>query len=163
MKRIILCCLLVAVFFLSGYGVSGAMEYSRDILSNGTVVSHFCFSSAESDRILREFGYNWVVAERIVKTLFREANIPSSFTGKVGVAGALGVALSSTAYCVWDQARKNGPDRCWCLTYRTRPHQLRLIDNTLGKIGDKIMPFGEGAGVIIEVINEILNTAAVSR
>lgn len=163
MKRKILCCGLAVVFFVSSYGVSGAMDYSRDILGDGTVVSHFCFSSAESERIIQEFGYNWVVADRIVKTLFREANIPSTFTGKAGVAGALGFALSSTAYCVWDLARRNGPDRCWCLTYRTRPHQLKLIDRTLGKIGDKILPFGEGAGIIIEAINEILNTVAASR
>ncbi|MGB2980096.1 MAG: hypothetical protein WBC77_02490 [Candidatus Zixiibacteriota bacterium] len=163
MKKKTLTGILAVIMLLGTVEICSAMQHSRNQLSNGIVVNHFCFNSAESERILKEFGYNWVLADRIVRTLFCEARIPNSFTAKVGIGGALPVALSSTAYLVWDQARRNGPNRCWCLKYRTTPHQLKLIDRTLGKIGDKIMPFGQGAGMIIEVVNQILNTASASR
>ncbi len=137
---------------------SMALEPHREQLRDGSVINQFCISSYESKRIREEFGYNWKVADRIVLTLFREANIPSTFTAKVGYSVALFSALSGTAYLVWDQAMKHNNNTCWCLRYHTYPHQLKLVDNTLGKIGDKIMPLGEGAKIVIDVMNEILNT-----
>lgn len=143
--------------------VSQAEEHDRTEMRDGSVVNQFCFASDESRRIREEFGYNWKVAHSIVEKLFSEAGIPSSFTGKVGYFGAYSYAISSTAYLVWDQARRHGSNECWCLKYRTTPRQLKLIDRTLGKVGDKIMPFGEGANMIIGVINDILNTVTATR
>ena len=141
---------------------AGAISHSRDQRADGTVRYTFWISGADSRLLHSRFGYNLELADYIVRTLLSEAGVPSSFTTKFALAPAYGVAVSKTAYELWATSLRMGDVR-WAVVYKQNPRAFRLIDQTLGRLGDRAMPFGEGANVIMGAINDILNTAYSSR
>ena len=150
---------IVALFIVAG--PSDAMIASRNPQPDGSLITKFAFSTDDVQRLRHQFGYNWELAHRVVQQLISEAGVPRALTTKVALVPAYGIAVSQTAYALWDISLKSSS---FTVTYHTYPETFKRVDRVLGGgIGDRIMPFGEMGNAIASVINQIMNTAAVER
>jgi hypothetical protein len=124
------------------------------------VVTQFQFSSHDCNLLRTRFGYNWELADRVVKQLLSEAGVPQSFTTKVAMVPAYGIAVSQTAYVLWNTSLNH---TSFNISYHTYPETFRMVERLVGgAVGDNMMPFGAAGNTLAAVINSLMNTAAVS-
>lgn len=162
MKKLTLILIGTFLFLLCYASISMAIGHSVSNNPDRSIDAVFYISAEETQRTVNQFGYSYTLADYVAKNILRDLGIPSSFTAKISLVPGYVALVMKASHDIYTISARNPSYRetGWTLSYRYYPQQLRAIDNTLGKFGDKIMPFGEGAKIIIGTVNDILNTVS---
>ena len=163
-KRVLMAVLLVGSA-LCGTAQAGLPPVRFRAQRRGNLVHVHCgFSSTATERLANDPLYAMHMGGAVTARLMRVLGIPDSFTAKVGALGALlplhartATELHLDARAV--RARHGNRGVSMNKTYTVDRGAIKAIFNILGAIGDRTMPFGEGANAIIGLVNRTINAA----